>query len=185
MNFFLFSVVEYPATILAFILGKFTTRRFSLLFLHLMCGLAMVTSALLRWTGAMELASDNAQLIVFNTLNITAKFFVTACFSVMCYVPAEVFPTNVRNTSFNINASFSRIAAIIGTFMPLMFRSNPAAAECVFGLMGIFAGMTAFFLPESKNSPLPQTMADLDGMAERTGSIFKMNYPVVSCSANH
>lgn len=176
LNFFLFSVVEYPATILAFILGKFTTRRFSLLLLHLMCGLAMITSALLRWTDAMETATDGTKQIVFNTLNITAKFFVTACFSVMCYVPAEVFPTNVRNTSFNINASFSRIAAIIGTFMPLMFRSNPAAAECVFGLMGIFAGMTAFFLPETKNSPLPQTMADLEGMAKRTGSIFKMNY---------
>merc|ERR1711970_1399757 len=136
----------------------------------------MVTSALLRWTDAMGTSSEFAKAAVFNTLNITAKFFVTANFSVLVYVPAEIFPTNVRNTSFNINASFSRVAAIIGTFMPLMFRSNPAAAECAFGLMGIFAGLTAFLMPETKNSPLPQSMADLEAMAKRTGSIFKMNY---------
>ena len=28
----------------------------------------------------------------------------------------------------------------------------------------------------SQNSPLPQTMEDLEEMAKRTGSIFKMNY---------
>ena len=91
-----YSVVEYPATMLAFFLGKFTTRRFSLLFLHALCGLAMVASALLRWTEALEASSAGTKAAVFNTLNISAKFFVTACFSVMCYVPAEVFPTNVR-----------------------------------------------------------------------------------------
>lgn len=178
LNFFLFSVVEYPATILAFCLGKFTTRRFTLFFLHIACGVSMVLSAILRWTNALEGegVDETVKDAIFNTLNITAKFFVTACFSVMCYVPAEVFPTNVRNTSFNINGSFSRLAAIMGTFMPLFFRFNPALAECIFGLTGIFAGLTAFLMPESKNRPLPQTMEDLEVMARRTGSIWKMKY---------
>lgn len=176
LNFFLLSAVELPAIWFAFILGKFTSRRFSLLFLHVFCGAAMATSSLLRFTKAIENSSDSTKTAVFNSLNITTKFFVTACFSVLVYVPAELFPTNVRNTSFNVNASFSRVAAIIGTFMPLMVRSDPATLECVLGFMGIFAGLTVFLLPESKNYPLPQTMDDLDAMARRTGSIFKMNY---------
>ena len=45
-----------------------------------------------------------------------------------------------RNTSFNINAVFSRVAAIIGSFAPVFFKSNAMMSEVILGCIGIITG---------------------------------------------
>ena len=104
-------------------------------------------------------------------MGLIGKFGTSACFSLVNILAAELFPTNVRSTSYHVAVGCSRVAALGATFASVLFRSKPLIPEYAFGALGIAAGFAAIVMPETKDQPLPQVMEDLDVMQKSTGNI--------------
>jgi hypothetical protein len=71
---------------------------------HLICGIALGISGITRYSEVFAVGKDvdgnitNSDIgkDVFKILNLVGKLFITASFGILCYLPAEIYPTNVR-----------------------------------------------------------------------------------------
>ena len=164
---FLFGIIEAPAVLFCILVVCFTTRRFSTLLFLTISGAPLLVLAIVRTAvGGLDENSNFA----FG-MSLIGKFGTSAAFSLVNILAAELFPTNVRSTSYHVAVGCSRIAALGATFASVLFRSKPLIPEYAFGVLGILAALSAIFIPETKDQPLPQIMEDLDVMKKSTKHI--------------
>ena len=164
---FLFGVIELPAVFLVILIVRFTTRRFSTMLFQSIAGVPMLVLAVVR-TIVGDLGENSHFAFA---MGLIGKFGTSACFSLVNILAAELFPTNVRSTSYHVAVGCSRVAALGATFASVLFRNKPLIPEYAFGSLALLAAVSAVFMPEAKDQPLPQVMEDLDVMQKSTGHI--------------
>ncbi|CAN1774984.1 Organic cation/carnitine transporter 4 [Linum perenne] len=85
-------------------------------------------------------------------------FGMAGTYNLLFIYTAELFPTVVRNAALGSATQASQFGAILAPFVVVMGGSLPFA---VFAVCGIMGGSLAFFLPETLNQPLYDTMSGL------------------------
>ncbi|KAM6580400.1 hypothetical protein CsatA_004174 [Cannabis sativa] len=85
-------------------------------------------------------------------------FGMAGTYNLLFIYTAELFPTVVRNAALGCATQASQMGAILAPFVVVLGGALPFV---VFAICGIVGGIHAFYLPETLNKPLYDTM---DGM---------------------
>lgn len=96
---------------------------------------------------------------------IMGIFCMAGTYNLLFIYTAELFPTVVRNAALGATTQASQMGAILAPVVVVLGGSWPFA---VFGVCGLVGGVLAFYLPETLNKPLYDT---LNGMAQAEGAL--------------
>lgn len=86
-------------------------------------------------------------------------FGMAGTYNLLYIYTAELFPTVVRNAALGSATQASQMGAILAPFVVVMGGGLPFA---VFAGCGIVGGALAFYLPETLNKPLYDTMGGME-----------------------
>ncbi|CAG5130239.1 unnamed protein product [Candidula unifasciata] len=155
LNFCLIGVVSIVAYVLCLLLVNRTGRRLSLISSMCLAGLSCIVA------GFLITEDDPVMKILVKVFVLLGKFSITASYSIIYLMAAELFPTVVRNIGMGVASMSARIGGIFAPFvleLKVVWGSYPLL---VFGALSIIAGLLALFLPETSRQPLPQTLEDV------------------------
>ncbi|KMZ66728.1 Organic cation/carnitine transporter 4 [Zostera marina] len=142
------SLAEIPAYMLTTcLLGTFGRKPLTIGSLWL-SGVFCIAGSLMGTTGKMKM--------VCGMLGI---FGISGTYNLLFVYTTELFPTVVRNTALGCISQASQMGAILAPIVVLMGETLPFQ---VFGLCGIVGGIIAFYLPETKDKPLYDTIAGME-----------------------
>ncbi|KAK1325562.1 Organic cation/carnitine transporter 4 [Acorus calamus] len=86
-------------------------------------------------------------------------FAMSGTFNLLGIYAAELFPTVVRNVALGCMSQSAQLGAILA---PLVVVFGGAVPFAVFGTCGVLGGVIGFYLPETKNRALFETMEGLE-----------------------
>lgn len=110
---------------------------------------------------AGSLMSGYESLKVVQTIcGIFGIFGAAATFNLLFIYTVELFPTVIRNAALGYVNQAAETGAVLSPFLVVLGGGIPLA---VFGFCGILGGILAFFLPETLNKPLYDTVAEMEG----------------------
>ncbi|CAL4070369.1 unnamed protein product, partial [Meganyctiphanes norvegica] len=98
----------------------------------------------------------------FVLMNV-GKYFVSAVFIIAYMYSAELVPTSVRNIAVGTSSMFGRVGSSLAPLIvDLMGGIHWALPSTVFGVLALIAAALMLLLPETQNTPLPETVADVE-----------------------
>ncbi|XP_038044434.1 organic cation transporter protein-like [Patiria miniata] len=162
LNFFLLALVEAPMSIVNFFILKRFGRRRPLIIFFFACAVFCFIAGFLPTKTAQ--GTDLAALIVAMTM--LGKYFAGATYEVTMLIGAEVFPTVLRNIVTGSSATVGKTATIIAPFIVLLKGVVSFLPMTIFGTLSLVASLCVFFLPETRNKPLPEQYGDTDKLAQ-------------------
>nr|CAD7268180.1 unnamed protein product [Timema shepardi] len=152
-NFFWQSLVELPG----FVFGRYLSDKFGRRWTHTAAFIvvAVILIVIILLVNKPEL---NWLLV---TMVVSIKF-VTSISGYTCSLQAmEIFPTCVRQTGCSLGSS---AASIVGTLGPyILYLGSVTDKRYTYAIMGLgtcLAAVASFYLPETMNQKLPETLAD-------------------------
>ncbi|XP_020109338.1 organic cation/carnitine transporter 4, partial [Ananas comosus] len=145
------AVAEMPAFVLtAVLLDRFGRKPLGVGTMWL-SGVFCIVGSMVGGYGAMK--------IVRMVCGILGIFGMAATYNLLFIYTAELFPTVVRNAALGCATQASQMGAILAPMVVVLGDKVPFA---VFGLSGIVGGILVFYLPETMNKPLYDTMAGME-----------------------
>ena len=90
---------------------------------------------------------------------VVGIFGMAGTYNLLIVYTTELFPTVVRNAMLGCTSQASQMGAILAPMVVVLGERVPFA---VFGASGIVGGLLVFYLPETMNKPLYDTMAGLE-----------------------
>lgn len=151
------AAAEMPAyTITALLLDRFGRKPLAI-GTQLFSGLFCLVGALAPLHGAWK--------VVRMVCGILGIFGMAGTYNLLFIYTAELFPTVVRNAALGCASQAAQMGAILAPLVVVMGGWWPFA---VFAVSAVWGGLLAFYLPETLNRPLYDTMA---GMASGEGGL--------------
>ncbi|XVE50473.1 hypothetical protein DITRI_Ditri01bG0164900 [Diplodiscus trichospermus] len=151
LNVLLNAVAEMPAfTITALLLDKFGRKP-----------LAIGTqwfSAIFCFTGSL-IGNVGIWKVTRMFCGVMGIFGMAGTYNLLFIYTAELFPTVVRNAALGCATQAAQMGAILAPFVVVLGGGFPFA---VFGVCGLIGGMLAYYLPETLNKPLYDTMTGME-----------------------
>ncbi|KAH9622792.1 hypothetical protein KSS87_005689 [Heliosperma pusillum] len=83
---------------------------------------------------------------------------VSMAFDVLYIYAVELFPTNVRNFAVSLLRQALMLGASVAPLLVAVGRLSPTLSFMVFGCAAVVSGLVSFWLPETKNAPLYETL---------------------------
>uniref|UniRef100_A0A3Q1IHQ2 Major facilitator superfamily (MFS) profile domain-containing protein n=2 Tax=Anabas testudineus TaxID=64144 RepID=A0A3Q1IHQ2_ANATE len=151
MNCFLSATTEVPAYVVSTWLLKKCPRR------------ALLSSFLIIGGGVLLLIQfipDTLQYVAL-ALEMTGKFGFTMAFSIVYIYTAEIYPTVLRNVGMGLCSSAARIGSITAPYVIYLGTYNKVLPYVLMGSLTIAASVVNFFLPETLNKDLPETVEQM------------------------
>ncbi|KAG0499453.1 hypothetical protein HPP92_004144 [Vanilla planifolia] len=147
------SVSEMPAfTIATFLMGRFGRR-------VLTVGTMWFSGAFCIAAAAVSSGGSGVLALARMAFGVLGIFGIAATYNLLLVYTAELFPTTVRNTALGCVQQAEQIGAVVAPMVVVMGGRMPFV---VFGACGIIGGFLAFYLPETSNQPLYDTMAGME-----------------------
>nr|XP_057942636.1 organic cation/carnitine transporter 2-like isoform X2 [Doryrhamphus excisus] len=158
VNCFLSATAEVPAYIVStWLLRKCPRRALLSTFLFIGGGVLLLIQFIPTTLEYVALA-----------LEMTGKFGFTMAFSIVYIYTAELYPTVLRNVGMGMCSSAARIGSITAPYVIYLGSYNKALPYILMGSLTIASSVVNFFLPETHNKDLPET---LDQMQECQGYV--------------
>ncbi|XP_054610754.1 organic cation/carnitine transporter 2-like isoform X1 [Dunckerocampus dactyliophorus] len=162
INCFLSATAEVPAYIVStWLLKKCPRRALLSTFLFIGGGVLLLIQFIPTTLEYVALA-----------LEMTGKFGFTMAFSIVYIYTAELYPTVLRNVGMGMCSSAARIGSITAPYVIYLGSYNKALPYILMGSLTIASSVVNFFLPETHNTDLPET---LDQMQECQGYVATVN----------
>ncbi|KAK3106458.1 hypothetical protein FSP39_020435 [Pinctada imbricata] len=158
LNFFLMSVVEYPAVIIEYTCLNRIGRKGTTILFHMICGISLASATLCR-----EFAGGRDSLVTMSLVfTLIGKMGATGAFSTMFLYTPEMYPTNLRNVGIGLSSSTARIGAMIAPFAGVLaMHVSWAPGTIVAALCFLVSFLVFLVLPETMGHELPKTMEEL------------------------
>ncbi|XP_060576174.1 organic cation transporter protein-like [Ruditapes philippinarum] len=158
LNFFLGSVVEYPAAFMEWAMINRYGRKPTCIAFHCICGVALITATILTTT-----ANGNSAMILGSTVfTLIGKFAITGSFSTIFLYTPELYPTNMRNLGIGMSSAAARIGGMLAPFSRNLAEVAVWAPGLVFGIMCAIVSVTMLWVPETNQYELPQTLEECE-----------------------
>jgi OCT family organic cation transporter-like MFS transporter 4/5 len=90
---------------------------------------------------------------------VVGIFGMAATYNLLFIYSAELFPTIVRNAALGCTSQAAQLGAILAPLVVVLGEQVPFA---VFGVAGTIGGLLVFYLPETMDKPMYDTMAGLE-----------------------
>ncbi|XP_069753864.1 organic cation/carnitine transporter 2-like isoform X2 [Narcine bancroftii] len=154
LNCFFSAAIEVPAYTTAWLLLQRFTRRFCL------SGALFLGGSVLFF---IQLVPSNLSVLT-TTLVMVGKFVITSAFSMVYVYTAELYPTVVRNMGVGVSTMASRLGSIISPYFVYFGSYNEFLPFILMGGLTILSAILVFFLPETINSPLLETIDQMQNI---------------------
>ncbi|XP_008813162.2 organic cation/carnitine transporter 1 [Phoenix dactylifera] len=157
------ALMEIPAVLLGSVLLSFTDRRILFSLSAFIAGISCILCILFT----EETKSKGS----WSQLTVEAIGFMAAsmAFDVLYVYSVELFPTNVRNFAVSMLRQALMLGAAIAPLLVVLGRLSPKISFLIFGGFSIFSGLLTFWLPETRNAPLYETLEQQE-KEEKLGS---------------
>lgn len=151
LNVLLNAVAEMPAfTITAILLDKYGRKPLAIGTLWF-SGIFCFVGSLMKSVGIWK--------VVRMVCGVLGIFGVAGTYNLLFIYTTELFPTVVRNAALGSATQAAQMGAILAPFVVVLGGGLPFA---VFAVCGIAGGVFAFYLPETLNKPLYDTMTGME-----------------------
>lgn len=96
-------------------------------------------------------------------IGIFTDLTLLGAWNILFYFTPEYIPTSIRNRGFGVVRASFQLGAVVSPFVLDSARAvNDILPSLIFGALCILAGLSAFFLPETMQRHLPETLAELE-----------------------
>ncbi|XP_021894721.1 organic cation/carnitine transporter 4-like [Carica papaya] len=151
LNVLLNAIAEMPAfTITAILLDK-VGRKPMAIGTQLFSGLFCFIGSFLGSSGIWKILQMGC--------GILGIFGMAGTYNLLFIYTAELFPTVVRNAALGCATQAAQMGAILAPFVVVLGGGFPFI---VFGACGVSGGLLAYYLPETLNRPLYDTMGGME-----------------------
>uniref|UniRef100_A0A1A8S8Y5 Solute carrier family 22 member 6 n=3 Tax=Nothobranchius TaxID=28779 RepID=A0A1A8S8Y5_9TELE len=148
----IFGAVDIPAKFLALGMLSYLGRRVS----QVSC---LFLSAVIIFANIF-VPSDIQTLRT--TLACLGKAFTSASFTTVYLYTGELYPTVIRQTGMGFVSTMARVGSMAAPAVLILDEVLPALPSMVYGGAAVLASGFAYFLPETLNRPLPDTIEDVE-----------------------
>ncbi|KAI3454330.1 hypothetical protein Pfo_010993 [Paulownia fortunei] len=154
------AMMEIPAVFVGSVLLSFTNRRLLFSMSSFLAGISCIFCIIFSSTGPKNGNESPTKRGSLPQLMIEALGFMAAstAFDVLYIYCVELFPTNVRNFAVSMMRQALMLGASISPLLVVYGRLSPSLSFFVFGVLSIISGLLSLWLPETRNSPLYETL---------------------------
>ncbi|XP_072101592.1 solute carrier family 22 member 6-A-like [Mobula birostris] len=148
----IFGAIDIPAKLVGVCTMSYVGRRFTQSASLILAGLVILINIFVP----KDLQVLSVTLAVIGKGSLAASF---AC----CYLyVSEMYPTVIRQTGIGLANTMARVGAIVAPMVKLSGDYLPFVPMSIYGGMAILSGVSAFGLPETLNTQLPDTVEDVE-----------------------
>ncbi|KAK7485172.1 hypothetical protein BaRGS_00023582 [Batillaria attramentaria] len=127
---------------------------------------ASILGAGIALVGSIVPVMLNAPEMVIVVLAMVGRFCVCVSYAVIYVFGAELFPTVVRASTMGVGVTFSRFGSVICPYIAdvgilVGGRFQDALPLLLMGSPAFLVGLLSLWLPETKGTRLPDTLADV------------------------
>ncbi|RWS29104.1 organic cation transporter protein-like protein [Leptotrombidium deliense] len=102
-------------------------------------------------------------------LIMVVKFCVSLSYYTIYIFSAEIYPTSIRQVGVGSNSVASRVGSIVAPFVrELSLHTHPSVTLITFFLLSTANTISIFFLPETKNTEIPDTIDEAEEFSVET-----------------
>ncbi|XP_032939459.1 solute carrier family 22 member 6-A-like isoform X2 [Catharus ustulatus] len=153
----IFGAVDFPAKVVVTVSLSYVGRRLSLVVALFLAGLVIVANIFVP----TELQT------VRTALAVIGKGCLSASFNCVFLYTTELYPTPIRQTGLGFGSTMARVGGIVAPLVKMMDEYYPFLPPTVYGVAPVVAAVTAAFLPETLNAPLPDTIEEVENRPKR------------------
>ncbi|XP_034745850.1 solute carrier family 22 member 7b.1 isoform X1 [Etheostoma cragini] len=155
---FIYGAIEFPAKAFVFFTLNKIGRRWSQTGTLIMTGLCIFCN--------MFVPRDNA--IFQTTVGALGKMFAEASFTTVFLYTTELYPTVMRQNGLGYCSFMGRVGVSVSPLIMLLEEVWGHLPSTIFSLVAFAAGLSAFFLAETQNIRLPETIEDVEHTRRRS-----------------
>lgn len=99
---------------------------------------------------------------------LLGSFFIGSAWSQAYLQAAEIFPTGYRQIGVGSCSVASRVGSVLAPFIKELSEwTHFSVPMAIFGTLGLISGLLMFFLPETKDKPIPNTIKEAEVTSRR------------------
>uniref|UniRef100_K7G0V3 Major facilitator superfamily (MFS) profile domain-containing protein n=1 Tax=Pelodiscus sinensis TaxID=13735 RepID=K7G0V3_PELSI len=147
-----FGAVDFPAKFISVLTISFIGRRFTQACVLILAGLSIIANIFVP----QDLKTLRTVLAVFG------KGCLAASFNCVYLYTSELYPTVVRQTGMGLTNTMARLGSMTAPLAKMLEDYMPSLPLIIYGGAPIISGITAAFLPETLNVPLPETIEEVE-----------------------
>uniref|UniRef100_A0A452UGH0 Solute carrier family 22 member 8 n=1 Tax=Ursus maritimus TaxID=29073 RepID=A0A452UGH0_URSMA len=110
-------------------------------------------------------------------LAVFGKGCLSGSFSCLFLYVTELYPTVIRQTGMGISNMWTRVGSMMAPLVKITGELQPFIPNAIFGTVTLLGGSAAYFLPETLNQPLPETIEDIETCRSRPGAFPEISLP--------
>ncbi|XP_044537367.1 solute carrier family 22 member 6-like [Gracilinanus agilis] len=153
----IFGVVDLPAKLIGFLITNYIGRRPAQMASLLLAGISILVNALVPKDWGITRTS----------LAVLGKGCLASSFNCAFLYTGELYPTVIRQTGLGMGSMMARVGSIMSPLVNMTGEFYPALPSLIYGAVPIAGGVVTFFLPETLNMPLPESVEDLKARSHR------------------
>ncbi|XP_064593201.1 solute carrier family 22 member 6-A-like [Zonotrichia leucophrys gambelii] len=153
----IFGAVDFPAKVVVTVSLSYVGRRLSLMVTLFLAGLVIVANIFVP----TELQTLRTALAVIG------KGCLSASFNCVFLYTTELYPTPIRQTGLGFGSTMARVGGIVAPLVKMMDEYYPFLPPAVYGVAPVVAAVAAAFLPETLNTPLPDTIEEVENRTKQ------------------
>ncbi|XP_035170433.1 solute carrier family 22 member 6-A-like isoform X2 [Oxyura jamaicensis] len=153
----IFGAVDFPAKVVVTVSLSYIGRRVSLMVALFFAGLVIIANIFVP----TELQT------VRTALAVIGKGCLSASFNCVFLYTTELYPTPIRQTGLGFGSTMARVGGIVAPLVKMMDEYYPFLPPAVYGVAPVVAAVAAGFLPETLNTPLPDTIEEVESRAKQ------------------
>ncbi|KAH9370781.1 hypothetical protein HPB48_014723 [Haemaphysalis longicornis] len=105
-------------------------------------------------------------------LAVASLMAVAGAYNVTCQQTPELFPTVIRGRAVLLQKLLGEAGSLLGTQVASLVERDTYTPMLVMGALSVLATVAAFFLPETLEQALPQTIEDGENFGKNQGLCF-------------
>ncbi|XP_068779739.1 solute carrier family 22 member 6-A-like isoform X2 [Struthio camelus] len=153
----IFGAVDFPAKVLVTVSLSYIGRRLTLVVSLLSAGLVIIANIFV----STELQT------VRTALAVVGKGCLSASFNCIFLFTTELYPTPIRQTGLGFGSTMARVGGIVAPLVKMMDEYYPFLPPVVYGAAPIMSAVAASLLPETLNTPLPDTIEEVENRSKQ------------------
>jgi len=164
-NFFLNNAlagaIELPTLVACVYLLQFGRKRSQMI--------TLVSAGILIFVAI--LASLKEEMTFSLIFMLAGKACIQGAFNILYIFTSELYPTIIRNSAVGLCSMVGRVGAGASGYIAILSDITlPIVPMTIFCLFSLFAGVLIYFLPETRDLPLPDTLFDAVTMLKNNNS---------------